>query len=524
MSRTPGLRREGSLRDRIAESVARRDVRQAAAALRAQQRALLRDARRLARPPAADRRGGVGPAAGRAYWPLRLPPLVTTSAQLCSVYPFVADPGLPVDGALIGTEVYSRSAFSCSLHELYRAKIITAPNAVVTGEIGSGKSSLLKCLAFRGVPFGIRFYISDVKGEYDALAAATGVVPVRVGPGHGVVMNPLAGIRRHRSQSETQWVALQRTRRLLLLEGLLEIELRSPLTEAERSLAEFALDAVTRADDATSTARMPEPTLSAVLDAAGDPARWRHRLSRLNYPVDDFVNDSRRVRLALERAVTGVIGGIFDGPTTRSASLDWARAGAILDLRDVRGSDQMTAMVTSCAQSWLEAELSAPDAPPRLCFYDEFALIAHHLPLVRRMREQVKLARVYGIGNIFAFHRFSDLAAAGSADSEQVRIARGLIEDTGVRISYRQETGSLDQAREFLGTTDVETDLLRHLRQGVGLWRIGTRSFVVKHQLSTVERPMVHTDSRMNVVPGIDNLTDADHEVRLEAAATGEAA
>jgi type IV secretory pathway VirB4 component len=518
------LRHEGSLLDRVAAGAADRDRERAAAALRREQRAVARLEDRYLGPPGVDGRGGFGRAAGRVYWRLRIPPLSTTAAQLCSIYPFVCDPGLPADGPLVGMEVYSRSGFTFSVHELYRAKIITAPNMVVTGEIGSAKSSLLKCLAFRGVPFGTRFYITDVKGEYDELGARAGVAPVRIGPGLGVIMNPLAGIRRDPQMTVEQWLQMQRSRRLLLLEGLLEIQLGDRLVEAERSLIEYAVDAVTRTDDATSPDRMPTPTLGAVLAGMADTALWRHRLDAVSYDVDQFVADSRRVRLALERLISGAIGGLFDGPVSSSVRLDFDEPGAILDLRAVRTSDQMTAMAMTCAQSWLEAELSRPDAPPRVCFYDEFALIARHLPLVRRMREQLKLARALGIANVLAFHRFSDLAASGSADSEQVSIARGLIEDSGVRISYRQATGSIEQAREFLGTTDVETDLLRYLRQGVGLWKIGNRSFVVKHQLSTVEERMVHTDSRMEFVPGVDDLTDDDYEARLEAASTGRVA
>jgi hypothetical protein len=270
---------------------------------------------------------------------------------------------------------------------------------------------------------------------------------------------------------------------------------------------------------------MATPTLSAVLAATGTPQLWQHRLDQLSYPLDTFISDSRRVRLALERLIGGALGGVFDGPVESSARLDFTQPGAILDLRTIRASDAMTAMAMTCAQSWLEAELSAPDAPPRVCFYDEFALIARHLPLIRRMREQLKLARALGIANVLAFHRFSDLAASGSADSEQVRIARGLIEDSGVRVSYRQATGSVDQAREFLGTSDVETDLLRYLRQGVGLWKIGTRSYVVKHQLSRAERAMVHTDSKMEATDPADELTPQDYDERLEAvAAAGRAA
>ncbi|WP_433531214.1 hypothetical protein ACQPYA_03645 [Micromonospora sp. CA-263727] len=496
------VRREGAWSQRLADAAVQRDLARAQAALAREQRGLRRWSDRLLGPPAVDRRGAYGRAAGRVYWRLGLPPLVTTSAQLCSVYPFVADPGLGVDGPLIGQEVYSRSGFVFSIHELYRAGVLSAPNAVVTGEIGSGKSSLLKSIAFRGVPFGTRYYAVDVKGEYDTLAAATGIRPVRVGPGGGVVMNPLAGIRRQAGQSEAQWLQVQRARRLLLLEGLLEIQLGGPLSEAERSLIEYALDAVARGDDGTSPDRMAVPNLSRVLTAMGDPGLWAYRLAGVHYPVEQFVVDSRRVRLALERLITGVLGGIFDAPDAESLSVDFEQPGAILDLRAVRASDAMTAMAMTCAQSWLEAELTRPDAPPRVCLYDEFALIARHLGLIRRMREQLKLARALGMANILAFHRFSDLAASGSADSEQVRIARGLIEDTGVRVSYRQAAGSLEAAREFLATTDVETDLLSRLRRGIGLWKIGLRSYVVKHQISAVERELVDTDSRMRQTQG----------------------
>jgi hypothetical protein len=523
VTRPPRLRREGSLADRIGQAAAARDLARAERAYRREQRGLRRASERLTGPPPVGRHGAYGRQAGRVAWLMSPPPLVTTSAQLCSVFPFVTDPGLGVDGPLIGLEVYSRSAFTFSLHELYRARLLTAPNMVVSGKIGSAKSSLLKTIAFRSVPFGQRFYIVDVKGEYEQLAAAVGITPLRIGPGLGVAMNPLAAIRRHPGHNEQQWRQLQRSRRLLLLEGLLEIQLGDRLVEAERSLLEFAVDAVTREHDATAD-RLATPTLSSVLAATGRPELWQHHLNQLGYPLHVFVEESRRLRLALQRLISGALGGVFDGPPDASVRLDFAQPGAILDLRAVRASDAMTAMAMTCAQSWLEAELSTPDAPPRICLYDEFALLARHVQLMRRMREQLKLARALGIGNILALHRFSDLAAAGSADSEQVRIARGLIEDCGVRVSYQQDAGSLTQAQELLGSSDVETDLLRRLRQGVGLWMIGTRSYVVRHQLSRAETAMVATDSRMDATPQPGQLDGAEYEARLEAAADGTSA
>ncbi|MET7391885.1 hypothetical protein ABZS66_00090 [Dactylosporangium sp. NPDC005572] len=499
--RSGGVRREGSLGELVRRGAAERDLRRATRRLQREQRALAAEEDRLTGLPPVGARGGYGTAAGRVGSQLSLPPLTTTSAQLCSVFPFVVGEELPVDGPFVGLDVYSRTPFCFSLHELYRAKLLTAPNMVVSGRIGTAKSSLLKTLAFRGVPFGVRFYAVDIRSEYAELARLCGITPVRIGPGLGVAINPLAAIRRDPSMGVPQWLQLQRSRRLLLLEGLLEIQVGERLSEAERSLIEYAVDAVTRTGDGTDPDRQPTPTLSAVLHAMGQPDQWRHRLDAVNYPLDAFTTDSRRVRLALERLIRGALGGVFDTDGGRQARIDFDAPGAVLDLQAIRASDQLTAMAMTCAQSWLEAELSRPSAGPRICIYDEFTLVARHLGLVRRMREQTKLARALGIGNILAFHRFSDLAAVGGADSEQVRIARGLIEDSGVRVSYGQEPGSLEQAAEFLGTNDTETDLLKHLRQGVGLWRIGNRSIVVRHLLSGIERAMVHTDSRMEALP-----------------------
>lgn len=454
---------------------------------------------KLTGPPPADGRGTHGRAAGRVARRMRVQPHTTTTAHLRSWFPFTNDAGLAVDGPLIGFDVFSRTAFTFSVHELYRAGLLTAPNVVVIGEIGSGKSSLLKCLVFRNVPFGVKFSISaDIKGEYGPLAEATGVTPLRVGPGLAARMNPLQGVRRAPGQTEEAWLAHQRTRRLLLVEGLLEIEKGQRLTDAERTAVTFGMDALTREHDGTSPDRRGEPTLGQLLEGMSDPHRWRTDAARISVDPQRLLESASNARMALYRIVHGPLSGIFDGAST--SNLDFTADGTVLDLSAMRSSDEMTAMAMTCAQSWLEAELSRPDGEQRIVVYDEFALIARYLPLVRRLREQFKIARAYGMSNVIGFHRFSDLAAVGDGDSEIVRMARGLIEDTGVRISYRQSEGSLAQAREFLGTSDVVTDLLKRLKQGVAVWNIGTQYHVVKHRLSRIEKEMVQTDSRMNHV------------------------
>jgi hypothetical protein len=47
--------------------------------------------------------------------------------------------------------------------------------------------------------------------------------------------------------------------------------------------------------------------------------------------------------------------------------------------------------------------------------------------------------------------------------------------------------------------TDTEAELLPHLRRGWALWKVGQRSFLVQHRLSSTEREIVDTDARMLV-------------------------
>ena len=63
---------------------------------------------------------------------------------------------------------------------------------------------------------------------------------------------------------------------------------------------------------------------------------------------------------------------------------------------------------------------------------------------------------------------------------------------------YKRQTSETAKARELLGLTDVESELLPELGRGVGLWRVGSRSFLVEHTLGAAyERALVNTDARM---------------------------
>ena len=102
--------------------------------------------------------GEAGPAALRTPGRFRLPKHQDTSATLAGQYPFLAEAGLGSQGVFVGQDLYSGGSFVYDPWVLYQRGLITAPNVVLAGIVGSGKSSLAKSLYTRSLPFGRRVY------------------------------------------------------------------------------------------------------------------------------------------------------------------------------------------------------------------------------------------------------------------------------------------------------------------------------------------------------------------------------
>lgn len=179
----------------------RKQRRQAAARLQAEQkRQEMAAAKARADAERAERRatqylpaaGEPGPAALRSPGRFRLPRHQDTSATLAAQYPFLAEGGLGSEGVFVGQDLYSGGSFVYDPWVLYQAGIITAPNLVLAGIVGSGKSSLAKSLYTRSLPFGRRVYVpGDPKGEHTEIARAVGGRAIQLGHGLPTRLNPL---------------------------------------------------------------------------------------------------------------------------------------------------------------------------------------------------------------------------------------------------------------------------------------------------------------------------------------------
>jgi hypothetical protein len=407
-----------------------------------------------------------------------------TTATIQSLYPFVAASGLGIRAAYIGPELFG-GPFCFDPWALYASQRITNPNVLVAGQVGRGKSSLVKSLLWRGAVFGRQAAVLDPKGEYRALAAALGVEPVRLRPGGGVRLNPLDP---GPGAADIGPLEVER-RRLALLQSIAAAALGRDLAPIERAACQSALEAV-------STGRAV-PTLPKVTEALMEPAA--SAAAQLRIDVGELARASHDLALEMRRLCEGDLRGMFDGPT--SVEVDWNGPLVVLDFSELL-DDGGLAVLMACATAWIQAAVMRPGAGTRYVVLDEAWRLLGHLGTARWLRASLKLARQYGVANVLVMHRLSDLLAAGAAGSEQVALASGLLADTETRVIYAQSESEIGATAELLGLGAAEQAELAGLPRGVALWKVGRSTHVVAHQLGQMEQTIVDTDAGMARKPG----------------------
>ncbi|MGO2665422.1 ATP-binding protein [Mycetocola reblochoni] len=422
--------------------------------------------------------GDPGPAALRSPGRFRLPRHQDTSAMLAGAYPFLAEGGLGSQCVFIGQDLYSGGSFVYDPWVLYANGIITAPNVVVAGIVGSGKSSLAKSLYTRSLGFGRRVYIpGDPKGEHTAVAEAVGGRAIKLGHGLATRLNPLDEGYRPAGMSDQQWIATVTSRRRDLIGALTETVLARPMSPLEHTAIDTAL-AVTMRDNSV-------PILPMVVDHLLDPA---------DDPDGRLREDGRMVGHALRRLVHGDLAGLFDGPSTEV--FDPSLPMISLDLSQVTENSTLISALMTCSSAWMEAALLDPAGGQRWCVYDEAWRVMSQPALLKRMDAHWRLARAYGIANMMIFHKISDLDNVGDQGSAMRGLANSLLANAETRVIYRQESDQLGPTSAALGLTGTEQGLLPTLGVGQGLWKIKGSSYVIQHQLHPAENRLFDTSSR----------------------------
>ena len=398
-----------------------------------------------------------------------------TTRHAQAIYPFMAAGGLGARGVFIGRDA-SGEAFCYDPWLLYGEGLLDDPNVIVLGKLGQGKSALVKTLLWRMLLFGRRAFVLDVKREYGPLCRAAGVTPISLVPGGNLRLNPLASRPEEHAQIE-------------LLRAVTITAVGGPLSQIEGAALREALRAV-------RVSGIAEPALPDIAAVLFSPVA--EMAARLRTRTDRLARDARRAALALQDLCEGPLKGMFDGPTTPGLDLE-ARL-VVLDLHAVRDSPAV-GILMACATAWMSALLARmserPDRDRLINVADESWKIIQHTGLGEWFQSNFKLARQFGVMNMVVLHKLADLQTAGDAGSRAARIAEGLIADASTRVVYHQDESQIEVTRALLGLSQSEGELLSALYAGQALWRVGSRSFVVQHHRSRLERRLTNTDTGM---------------------------
>lgn len=423
----------------------------------------------------------------KSWWgPTYVNPMThrATALTTSTAYPFLNEVGLGHRGAWMGKlgSLSGGGDFVFDPYELYRQGFVTGTSMVWIGTVGTGKSAGAKAFSTRMCTLGTKVAVaSDPKGEWVGPALAMGGTVISLSPSGSNRLNPLDEGPRDSRLSDEEWHALVLSRRRLTLTAIIPSLIHRDLSPREHTALDVALVAAIAA---------PAGATVTITDVF-------HRLTESSDP--QLREDGADVAHGLRRLVLGDLSGVFEGEST--VKFDADSPFVVMDTSGFMGaSATLLSVATTCVAAWLEAAVMDPAAGKRIVIYDEGWRMLRDEQMLLRMSEQWKLARQYGLCNLLIMHRITDLDMVGNAGSATRALAQGLLTDAEIRIVYRQEEDVLPATKEALGLTDAELREVRQLAQGVGLWKIGKRPFIVRNYLTEDELEAFKTSDRFEEV------------------------
>jgi len=413
---------------------------------------------------------------------VKIPCHESTTAQLGSAYPFVTGCALPTDKVVIGREL-SGLSFAYDPFDLYRAGVLTNPNMVVLGQVGRGKSALVKSYLYRQYAFGRRIVVIDPKGEYGPLAKTVGGEVVRLTTDGARGFNPLGSMTLTGGRPEAD--ALQYS----VLEGICAASLGRRLDAGESVALQAALLATRRESSIVTLRALSDRLLCPSEPEARTIGIGRERLTEIGETPG----------FAITRLLGGGFGAMFDAREPQG--FDLAAQVLVVDVSDFYRSDALSVLLISLFGA-LQSIVMQSSAPTIFVIDEAWAVLANPLA-ASFMQTFFKLARSLGVANVLVAHRPSDITGEfgdlrrGMASSNNS--LSGLFSDCETVVTYALSTREAMLAQQLFGLNDRQCGLLTGLGRNVALWSVANRVAVVRHHLTNQEMSFVDTDARMRL-------------------------
>jgi type IV secretory pathway VirB4 component len=200
----------------------------------------------------------------------------------------------------------------------------------------------------------------------------------------------------------------------------------------------------------------------------------------------------RSLALILHRFIHGDLAGLFDGDTK---PLRLTGDLVVVDLSSQWSSNSLCVAVLSVVAA-AQQVVGDSSIPGYLVIDEAWALMSDPASL-RWLQGSWKLARARGLAHVMVLHRWSDIAAAGSAGSVERDRARGLLRECETAWLFRQPVDEAHEMVAALGLAPHEERYLTALPKGVALVRYGPHRSIVRVEPNAEDRSVIDTDAAM---------------------------
>lgn len=421
-----------------------------------------------------------------------IPSTTRQSEVLCTA---ISAPPTRVEGIINGLDLVTGQPVHHDPFTAYDGKILSSPNVVVLGDLGKGKSSLLKTVyVLRALALRRRrAVVADRKdqsgeGEYSELCRRLGGQPIKLAIGGGGsrinLLDPVIGV----AAGDVTHVAgqLQLLRAVVhaasgqepdAWEGaaLRAAHLRAlAVAEADRRVAVI--------DDVIAALKAPQP--SEVLGDGADTAAARER----------FALAALAMAFNLERLVSDDLAGLFDGPTSPDVVLSDRLTS--FDLSQLPTEGPGLPLVMTVINTWL-TNLLRKDRGWLTTFVAEEGWHLAEGVGAKIFQRNSKLSRGIGLSNAVALHHLSDIRE----DSPAIAMLK---ESETIYMYAQAREDDAQRCVALYSLPDQLVDELMALPQGVCLLKIGSGApIMMQHLRSSLEMRLTNTDAAMRVTtPG----------------------
>lgn len=402
--------------------------------------------------------------------------LTTTTRQAAGLFPGYANRPVTA-GALIGASLLDGSPFRFTAVDCDQ-ETLPSTGVAVLGTLGNGKSTDTKVMALRDMAHpGRRYAVLDAKGEdgvgeWDSVAAALGVHPVRFG--EGVCMNPL----------DPRIPPLNRTQ---LVAALAELGAGRPLSSGARMVLDAAMD--------THAA----VTLSGLMGAATSlPEGAIHG----GFTAQQLLAFGQEVVMALSPFVRSATRGMLDGAT--SVSLDDTLT--VFDFSKIDRTSVALPALMSVVGVFLEsvwlAQGGADHGIHSTLIVEEAWQILKHPATAALLQRMKKYSRREGLSVISVAHSVKD------AKSEE---AKDLLRLASTRAIHQMDEEDAQLCRDMFGLPDWAVQQIPHLGRGQAIWQTGRHINLVHTLITEYERAHCFTSKRRDAAQGTAKPKEPAH-------------